>query len=37
MFWTGDEKVAEVPDNAPDSYDIKDLNLFSEEAYREAY
>ena len=30
--WTGDEKVAEVPDNAPDSYDIKDLNLFSEEA-----
>lgn len=30
--WTGDEKVAEAPDNAPDSYDIKDLNLFSEEA-----
>ena len=29
---TGDEKVVEVPDNAPDSYDRKDLNLFSEEA-----
>lgn len=29
--WTGDEKVAEVPDNGSDSYDFKDFILSSEE------
>ena len=32
---TGDEKVAEVPDDASDSYDIKDLNLISKEVSAE--
>lgn len=29
--WTGDEKVAEVPDSNPDSFDREDLMLSSEE------
>ena len=31
IAWTGDEKVAEVPDNGSDFFDHKDLNLFSKE------
>lgn len=36
FVWTGDEKVAEVPDNSSDSYDLMDLILSSEEALKAA-
>ena len=36
FVWTGDKKVAEVPDNDSDSYDFKDLILSSDEALKES-